>query len=385
MLDAPIVSIAILCGFVVAATLVSVGLAWWRMNRRRAPFLENTRANPVTIVRPLCGIERFSAETLRSGFRLDHPAYELVFCVASSADPVIPLVRRLMAESPAVPCRLLVGDDRVSDNPKLNNCVKGWEAARHDWVVLADSNVLMPADYLDRLLSAWRPTTGLVCSTPAGTRPDGFWAEVECAFLNTLQARWQYAGEAVGLGFAQGKSMLWRKSFLESRGGIRALAAEIAEDAASTKIVRAAGLQVQLVDRPFDQPLGSRRPGEVWRRQLRWARLRRVSFPLFYAPEILSGPLLPVAGLAAFAETGPASLAVAGSALLAWYGAEIALARRVGWHLSWRLPVAFLVRDMMLPALWVAGFAVRNVVWRGNVMHIAAEPGRSLGPEASRA
>ncbi len=80
---------------------------------------------------------------------------------------------------------------------------------------------------------------------------------MECAFLNTLQARWQYAGEAVGLGFAQGKSMLLAPPFLDSVGGIRALAAEIAEDAAATKIVRAAGRRVNLVAAPFSQPLVS--------------------------------------------------------------------------------------------------------------------------------
>ena len=53
-------------------------------------------------------------------------------------DPVIPLIRRLMAEHPKVPARLLVGDDRISINPKLNNLVKGWNAADHDWIVMAD-------------------------------------------------------------------------------------------------------------------------------------------------------------------------------------------------------------------------------------------------------
>ena len=152
----------------------------------------------------------------------------------------------------------------------------------------------MPRDYIQHLMAAWRPDTGLVCSTPIGSRPDGFWAEVECAFLNTLQARWQYAGEAVGLGFAQGKSMLWNKPMLDANGGIRALAAEIAEDAAATKLVNGLGLRVNLVAAPFEQPLGRRTLGEIWSRQARWARLRRVTFPLFFAPEILTGAVVPL-------------------------------------------------------------------------------------------
>ena len=123
---------------------------------------------------------------------------------------------------------------------------------------MADSNVLMPRDYIERLLAAWRPDTGLVSSPPVGCRPDGFWAELECAFLNTYQVRWQYAAAAIGLGFAQGKSMLYRRSQIEAAGGIRLLATEPAEDAATTKLVRAAGLRIRLVDAPFEQPLGYR-------------------------------------------------------------------------------------------------------------------------------
>src|SRR5213076_3364150 len=112
----------------------------------------------------------------------------------------------LIAEHPAVRAKLLVGDERISANPKLNNCLKGWRAAAHDWIVMADSNVLMPRDYIERLIAAWRPDTGLVVSPPLGSRPDGFWAELECAFLNTYQLRWLYVADRIGIGFAQGKS-----------------------------------------------------------------------------------------------------------------------------------------------------------------------------------
>ena len=86
-------------------------------------------------------------------------------------DPVIPLIESLMAEQPAADARLLVGDERVNNNPKLNNVLKGWHAARHEWIVLADSNVLMPTDYLERLFASWRSDTGLVASPPIGSQP----------------------------------------------------------------------------------------------------------------------------------------------------------------------------------------------------------------------
>uniref|UniRef100_UPI00056BA4D2 ceramide glucosyltransferase n=1 Tax=Rhizobium fredii TaxID=380 RepID=UPI00056BA4D2 len=286
-------------GAFLAINLLSLLIAGWRIWPRLSPQPRTSYRPPVSIVIPLCGIEEFSRETLESAFRLDWPDYEVIFCVADARDAVIPLIEAVRRRHPAIPAAILVGDDRISANPKLNNCVKGWTAAAHEWVVLADSNVLMPADYLIRLIAAWRSDSGLVCSTPLGSRPHGFWAEVECAFLNAHQARWQYAGEALGFGFAQGKSMLWRKSMLDAHGGIQTLASEIAEDAAATKLVRSLGLKVHLVSAPFEQPLGTRTFREVWARQCRWARLRRVTFPQFFAPEILAGvvpPLLLSAG-----------------------------------------------------------------------------------------
>lgn len=331
-------------------------------------------APPVSIVRPVCGLENFIEETLRSSFALDYPTYELLICVASGRDPVVPLVRRLIADYPHIDARLLVGDERISANPKLNNCVKGYEAARWDWIVFADSNVAMPRDYLQRLLARWRADSGLVCSPPVGTRPHGFWAELEAAFLNTHQARWQYVADTLGFGFAQGKTMLWRRADLTAAGGIRMLGEDAAEDAAATKVVRASGFNVHLVDAPFAQPLGRRTLAEVWRRQSRWARLRRACFPQFFVPELISGALLPMLALAVVADAAewPVALSLAALAAL-WYGAEILLARAAGWPVSARYPLQAALRDLMLPLLWIDGWLGSNFVWRGNAMSVAAE------------
>lgn len=322
----------------------------------------------VSLVRPVCGMENYIEETLRSAFHLDYPRYEIVFCAANAHDAAVPLVRRLIAAHPHVAARLLIGNETISDNPKLNNVCKGWRASAYDWIVMADSNVLMPRDYIERLLAAWRADTGVVSSPPAGGRPQGFWAELECAFLNTYQLRWQYTSAAIGLGFAQGKSMLYRRSQIEQAGGIRLLAAEDAEDAATTKVVRDLGLRVRLVDAPFEQPLGYRSAGEVWARQLRWAKLRQASFRQYYALEILSGSLGPLTAAAyVVAALGlPLGSVVALAAI--WYGAEAALARAAGWHLSLKSPAAWMLRDALLPLLWIGGWLGRGFVWRGNEM-----------------
>src|SRR5262249_19206484 len=194
------------------------------------------------------------------------------------------------------------------------------------------------------------------------------WAELECAFLNTYQLRWQYAAAAIGLGFAQGKSMLYRRSQIERAGGIRLLATEPAEDAATTKAGRDLGPPVRLVEPPVGQTLGHRSAREVWARQLRWAQLRQASFRQYYALEILAGSLGPLIAAAYVVAALGLPLGSGLAVAAAWYGAEAALARAAGWHLSLRSLAAFILRDILLPLLWIGGCLGRGFVWRGNAM-----------------
>jgi len=362
---------------------LTVGLAAYRCRRDASRHAPPPAAPPVAIVQPLCGVEVFSKETLASIFALDYPDYEIIFCVADAADPVAPLVRRAIVAHRDIPARLLIGDDRVSGNPKLNNVVKGWKAATRPWVIIADSNVLMPPDYIQRLLERWDSDTGIVCSPPIGARPASFAAEVECGFLNSYQARWQYAADTLGYGFAQGKTMLWRRDVLEAGGGIEALGGEIAEDAASTKLVNRAGLRAHLVSHPFQQPLGRRVWRDVWGRQVRWARLRRATFAPYFALEVVTTSLVTLiaAGFAAPSLGVEAPTAVLLAALL-WYGAEAVLTRVAGWPLAWSSPPAWLVRDLLLPWLWIKGWSREQFVWRGNVMSVDDEALAADGPGA---
>jgi ceramide glucosyltransferase len=362
----------VICAVATVAHFLSIAVVIRRF--RGTPVQAAGDDAPVSILRPVCGIENYIEETLRSSFRLDHPNYEVIFCAADAEDPVLPIVRSLMADYPHIESKLLIGNSTVSRNPKLNNLVKGWHDARHPWVLMVDSNVAMPADHVGRMRAVWRDDTGLVCSPPAGSAPGNAWAELECAFLNTYQARWQCFADSIGLGFAQGKSMLWRRDLLDGAGGIEALADEIAEDAAATKIVRGLGLRVRLARQPFMQPLGRRGLAEVWRRQVRWARLRRQTFRLYFVPELFVGAVLPLvaAGLAAGGAGWPIA-AVVLPLLAVWYGAEAALAYAAGWYLSWRLVALWMLRDAMLPVLWTAAWVADDFEWRGNAMSVAVD------------
>lgn len=361
--------------------LVSSAIAMVRCRKVAGHVAAPDGAPKVTLMRPVCGVDAYDELTLRSTFHLDYPNLRILFCCDRDSDPAAALVRRLIREYPEVDARLLIGRDPLTPNPKLNNLLKAWPAVDSDWLIMADSNVEMPTDYVQRLLQAWQPDTGVLCSPPIGDRPADFWGEVECAFLNGYQARWQYTADTVGLGFAQGKTMVFRRRDLAAAGGLIALGAEVAEDAASTKLVRSMGLKANLVDQPFKQPLGPRKWKQVWDRQARWARLRRMTFPVLFAPEVLTTALVPMLCAAVLADDLDLQpWMAAGFVAALWYGAEAALARVSGWHLSWRTPLAAFARDVLMPVLWLQAWFINSFEWRGN--EISAEDPTPLSPPA---
>uniref|UniRef100_UPI0027380ABB glycosyltransferase n=1 Tax=Beijerinckia sp. L45 TaxID=1641855 RepID=UPI0027380ABB len=227
--------------------------------------------------------------------------------------------------------------------------------------------VLMPPGFVRQLMATWRTDTGTVSAPPAGCMADGLWSHLECGFLNTYEARWQYAVDALGMGFAQGKTLFYRKADLD-RSNMRDLASDPAEDAATTKMVRRLGLRVRLAP-PSPQPLGRRAFTEVWGRQLRWARLRRATFLAEYLPEIVSGSAIPtlLAGCAA-ASLDWSVPSVVAAYLLLWWGAEMAMAAVCRWPLTWQTPIALALRDGLMPAIWIGGLTGSSFTWKGTAM-----------------
>ena len=341
------------------------------LRRKSSQVLPDRPANAeaVTIVRPVSQIEPHIWQTLESTFDIDWPNLAIVFCAARESDSAVAIVRALLDRYPDAQAQLLFGESRISDNPKLNNCVKGWTAARTDVVTFVDSNVQLPRDYLKIMMACWDEDTGMISVPAVGSAPGSFWAETECAILNTHQARWQLVADAFGMGFAQGKNLMFRKSVLDPLGGIAALAREPAEDAAATKAIRAARLEVRLAPMPFPQPLGTKAFRQVWNRHLRWAKLRRATFPMQYLPEFLTGSALPFTAFSSALYMLGIDLTVPLLVLATvWFGSELATARKLGWHVSARTPVTLIVRDLLLPILWIAGFSPGGFEWQGHAM-----------------
>ena len=373
-------SLVALAGLTVAAGLLGLhvlsALLAARRWRRPLPPGNGRELPAVSVVRPVCGLDPIEERTLATSFHLEGVAHEVIFCAAREDDAALPFVRGLMRRHPDVPARILVGGTPGAANPKLDNVEKGWRAARHDWIVLTDSNVVLPPDYLQRLHAAWRPGTGLVSAPPLGIEPKGLWAEVECAFLDTYQGRWQYAADSVGNGYAQGKTLFFRRDVVEDNGGLAALRGDLAEDAAATKLVRRAGLHVRLADRPFCQPIGRRTRRQVWQRQLRWAQLRRSAFPRLFALEILTTPFVPLGGAMLAAEEIGASIgieqasavraSVAAGVATCWYGTEALLARTTRIVLTPLSPLAWIVRDAMIVGVWCLAWMRSGYEWHGH-------------------
>jgi len=361
-----------LSAVLLVAHLASILLALPRRAERRKPPGQNQGTHihiglpPVTLLRPVCGSDPFDALTLGASFRQDHPDYRVIFCAPSADDPACDLVRRLMAEHPHVRACLLTGEDAGLRNPKLRNVWKGWHAAADDWICMTDSNLLIPDSYLSDLCAAWGPATGLVSGPPAGIWPEGAGGHLECAFLNANQARLQLAVARLGNGFAQGKTLFFNRPLTEAAGGLRALDRYLAEDVAATRLIRGMGRKVTQTPALYAQPIGRRSLRQVWDRQVRWAKIRREGFLPLFLLEPLNGALaalgLWAAGMSAAGLPGWSLLALA----LVWYGAEFALLGRRGWSATWRDLVALPLRDLMMPAIWIAALGRRNFVWRGN-------------------
>lgn len=318
---------------------------------------------------PLAHVDAVTQRSLASALTLSYPAYDVLICTPGDDPSAETLAARAIASAPpGLMARHLTGRDRISVNPKLDNLEKAWPAARGPFLLIADSNVVMAPDMITRLLAEWDCGTGLVCSPPLGCEAQSFGAELECAFLNTFQARLQLAADWFGLGFAHGKVMLFHRTLLDPAEGFRSLAIEVAEDCAATKLVRRRGLRVRLVGRLLPQPLGHRSIGETWHRHLRWAQLRRDSFPALFAGEVLATSLLPA--LAAYGlahELGWSApwMAPAASVTL-WVAVEAALARAARWPLSPLYPAACVTRDVLATVIWVLAWFRTRYSWRGN-------------------
>jgi ceramide glucosyltransferase len=355
-------------GLVLSASLATVALGLWPRRRVRLPDI----APPLSVIMPIKGADPAIAANLEALFAQDYPVFEIVFALADADDPAIPLLERLIAAHPNRPARLTTDPMPRSGNPKLDNLRRAWRWAGHELIMFCDVNVRFWPGGLRRFAGQLTPGIGLLTAVPVATEPQGFCGELEAAFFNGGGARWLIAANRLGHGVGVGQTMLLRRRDLERVGGVDAMAVGVCEDAALAAAIRRVGLSVKMTCDPGWHPIGRRRFRDLWQRHLRWQCCRKYhALPLFVFEPAVSPLGMAIAGGVWWGWfAGLPVLPLIAGHLAAWFAVEAGYVRAQGWHLSWLSPIAWLVREALLPVLWLRAAVTRSLIWRGQRMDL---------------
>lgn len=358
--------IAVIASAITLWTLLSM----FAMSRRRRPGAL-AEVEPITILKPLRGIDSALEENLRSFFEQDYPCFDLVFGVEGANDPVLPLLDRLRAQYPHVPSRLVIHEGGHALNPKVRNLLAMLSAGAHDVVVISDANIRVGQSYLATSLSTLQqPGTGLVTHPIAGFGADSWGARIEQSYLGThVIANIAVAQEVLGHAAVIGKSLMFRRSVLDRLGGLESLSNVLAEDYVMGRMFQHAGHKVVLADDAvLNTCTGGSLPGAL-DRMVRWSMLRARVQPLAYLMEPLSSPLV-ILGITPWLFDEPLWPMVASLLLM--------LARDgiAAWRVQRRLTLDEILwmplRELVWLVAWVLALGRRHVAWRGRRLRVSA-------------
>lgn len=347
----------------------TVGLSLMTRRRRRRHLPDHTP--PVTIYKPLKGLDEGLEENLRSFFRLDYPEYQLLFCVADPEDPAITIVDRLFAEFPDRDAKLVVGCPAFGLNPKVESLAAMEPHRKHDVILISDSNVRVRPEYLrETACYLAEPGVGLVTNVFSGVGERSFGASVENLALNGFVAGNIALGNALGLTCVVGKSMLMPVQALEAVGGFAAVRNLLAEDQAIALKVRKAGYAVRLSHHVIANVNVHRGLRWFLNRHSRWFKMRRRMFGEVFMIEPLAN--LPTLGLVwAFSDDS----GIAWGGLLGLVGLGIAR-DALHWRMlrgerpGWKTLALSPVKDLFLLPVWFDALVNRWVDWRGHRLYV---------------
>jgi ceramide glucosyltransferase len=362
-----------------SALLVLITTSWTAIGaiavvrvRRRSRTERAERDEPLSVLKPVAGLDDDLESNLRSFFVQHYEEYEIVFGVCGEQDPSLALVRRLMQEYAGVTARVVVHDGGRGINPKVSNLRAMLTAASHDLVVVSDSNIRVGSDYLAEMAAEMaRPQVGLVTSLFAGVGERTFGALVENAHLNAgVVAGVVVPSEVFGHPVAIGKSMMFRRSLIDKIGGLESVAYVLAEDYVIGRMFHEAGFQVRLCPTPVRNVNARTSLAAFVRRHLRWSMIRLRVQPFAFLLEPLTVPVLMAVILLAL---GSPPLWTSAWALL------VTAARDTVQWIAMRGPrglglalLAIPVREILVFVIWLATFPKRHVTWRGNRVRVSA-------------
>jgi len=350
--------------------LIGSAMAVMRFARRALPVVLDRPA--VSVLKPLHGDEPGLHENLRSFAEQDYPVLQLVVGINDPGDGALAAARALMCDLPSRDISLVIDARASGSNKKVANLENMFEAARHDLLVLADSDMRVDRNYLGAVTAPLHdPQTGVVTCLYKGVSTGGTWSDFGAMHINFGFLPSALVAESLGLGGGCfGATISLRRETLARIGGFARLRDELADDHRIGDEVRAVGLAVVLSPYIVEARVTENGLADLWRHELRWARTVRAVAPAGFAGSVLAHPVA-VAALAAatagFALTPCIFLVI--SCVLRWATARvIAAALGLPPAKPWLLPL----RDALSFAVFVASFFGRTVFWRDQVFHVEA-------------
>ncbi len=340
--------------------------------RRRPPREACTRAPGVSVLKPLAGVDDELEANLESFARIDYPTYELLFGVASTSDPAYGVATRFVARHPEVRARVIVTDPDAATNPKVAQLIALEARAVGEVVVISDSNVRVPPDYLFSLVRELEePGTGLVTSVIAGTGEASLGAALENLQLGGVVSPGIVSCQTLSgwLGtrpLTVGKSMAMRRRDLVRLGGFRPLGGVLAEDHVLGRMFLEAGLAIRTSLDAVENRNVRGGLARTFERHTRWAKMRRAISPRAFLLEPLLSPLAVAAITLVVAPTRIAAAALAVTAILQTVVGFAATRIIRGHALAWYLAPLEIVRTFVALACWARAFVSRRIAWRGH-------------------
>lgn len=393
-----------------AASLVAVGAAgtattllsdWavrrWISGERRA--LNRSETAPagahsdglpaISVLRPVKGIDVGLRENFEALVSQRYPEFEVLVGAESSDDPALTVARQV-ARGSRVPVRVVICSSQTGLNPKVSILEVLAREARHDAVLISDSNVRVRPGYLENLGRRLNePNVGLVTNIVLGESPGTFAGVLEILQLTTFVVRATFfARYFVGHACVLGKSMLFRLSDWNRLGGFPQVRNVLAEDYVMGRRFSEAGMQVALSPDPVPVPLPQWRFGQLFNRHLRWAQMRRrvssraftLELLLYPTPPLTSGVLL--AAMVGLTELVNIGLVCLGVRFVCDVWLVSALSdRRAAWWWCLAAPV----KDGFALVAWAIGGVKRTLTWRGNRLVIGEGSRLERATAASRA
>jgi ceramide glucosyltransferase len=338
----------------------------------RLPTTSAPKRPAVSILKPLHGDEPGLYDNLRSFAEQDYPALQIVLGVNDLRDGALPAAHALVRDLPTRDIALVLDAGARGSNKKVANLENMFEAARHDLLVLADSDMRVDRHYLGAVTAPLHERRiGVVTCLYKGVPAGGYWSELGAMHINFGFLPSALVAEALGLGGGCfGATIALRRETLERIDRFARLRDELADDHRIGDEVRALGLAVVLSSYIVEARVSENSLADLWRHELRWARTVRALTPAGFAGSVLAHPVA-IAALAAaaagFALTPSIFLGI--SCVLRWATAQvIAGALALPRVKPWLLPV----RDALSFAVFVASFFGRTVFWRDQVFHVEA-------------